>query len=163
MSRSATPSNHNGRILAAALVLTGLWAAAASGLLLFHDDALAAFVVRQGAMQAAYEARLAELRMQIDRGGSERVQAQDAVEARLAGLIERQGELERRQAALAGLAAAPQADIEPLLTGSLPPRIPIPDLGLRRGDGARPGRRGARETALRLAARLAAAPPPADA
>ncbi|TXM93170.1 M23 family peptidase, partial [Methylobacterium sp. WL116] len=47
-----------------------MWAAGASGLVVFHDDILAGFVARQGAMQTAYEARLAALRAELDRGGS---------------------------------------------------------------------------------------------
>ncbi|WP_375456210.1 peptidoglycan DD-metalloendopeptidase family protein [uncultured Methylobacterium sp.] len=154
MSRTATASNVRGRLLAAGLVASGLWAVAASALLLFHDDVLAGFLARQGAMQAAYEARLADLRTELDRGGSERGQAQDGLAAQLAGLVARQGELERRQAALAGL-AGDAAD--PQTTGSLPAGSPapvldlVPDLGLRRGGEPFPGRRSARETGLRLA------------
>ncbi|WP_375465089.1 M23 family metallopeptidase [uncultured Methylobacterium sp.] len=146
--------NFGVRLLAAALAATILWAAGATGLLLFHDDLLAGFVARQGAMQAAYEARLLDMQMRLDRGGSERVQAQDAVAARLAGLIERQGELERRQAALAGLTGPIEDGAGPPVTGSLPsrPTIPMPALGLRGADEAPAGRRSDRETGLRLAA-----------
>ncbi|TXM90142.1 M23 family peptidase, partial [Methylobacterium sp. WL103] len=76
--RAIVPPRRN-RLLAASLVVATLWAAAASGLLLFHDDLLAGFVARQGAMQVAYEARLAALQAELDRGGSARAEAQDAV------------------------------------------------------------------------------------
>lgn len=149
MTPSAITPHRNSRLLAAGLVVTGLWAVAASGLLLFHDDILAGFVARQGAMQAAYEARLSDLRSELDRGGTARAEAQDTVEARLTGLIARQAELERRQAALAALAGTVPDDGDPPVTGSLPA---IPDLGLRRDDAPLPGRRGARDAGLRMAA-----------
>ena len=152
--RAIVPHRLN-RLLAASLVAAGLWAAAASGLLLFHDDVLAGFVARQGAMQAAYEARIAALRAELDRGGSARAEAQLAVSARLDGLAARQADLERRQAVLAGFAQAAASDpIDPETTGALPGRAPAPedDFALRGVGPAPPGRRSARETELQLAA-----------
>lgn len=152
--RTIVPPRRN-RLLAASLVVATLWAAAASGLLLFHDDLLAGFVARQGAMQVAYEARLAALQAELDRGGSARAEAQDAVAARLDEVAARQADLERRQAVLTGLVrtTAPGA-IDPTTTGALPGRAPAPepDLGLRGLDTARPERRSARDVDLRLAA-----------
>ena len=154
MTHRAILPHRGNRLLAASLLVVGLWAAAASGLLLFHDDVLAGFVARQGTMQVAYEARIAALRAELDRGGSARAEAQVAVAARLDGLAARQADLERRQAVLAGLArtSAPDA-IDPPTTGALPGQTPAPEgeLGLR-GLDPPPGRRTAREVDLRLAA-----------
>jgi murein DD-endopeptidase MepM/ murein hydrolase activator NlpD len=156
MTPSASLPHRRSRLLAAALLVTGLWAAGASGLVLFHDDILAGFVARQGAMQTAYEARLAALRAELDRGGSARAEAQVAVAARLDGLTARQNDLERRQAVLARLARPDDTSsdpIDPPTTGSLPGPSSAgeSDLGLR-GVEARPGRRSARETDLQVAA-----------
>ncbi|MCJ2135668.1 peptidoglycan DD-metalloendopeptidase family protein [Methylobacterium sp. J-026] len=158
-----------------------LWALGASYLIVFHDDVLAGFVARQGAMRDAYEARIAALQDRIVRDRDGRDGTEAGLAHRVAAALERQAELERRMAALAGLER--QALPDPTVTGALAPR---PDAGLdsragpetgaglepaddepllRPGEGAAPGRadrplprRSALETEtslIRLEARLA--------
>ncbi|MGU3286702.1 M23 family metallopeptidase [Methylobacterium mesophilicum] len=108
------------KILAAGLALALVWALGASYLIVFHDDVLAGFVARQGAMRDAYEARLAELQDRLDRTRRDRAGAESSLAERVAAALERQAELERRQAALANL-GSPIPD--PLTTGALPSRL----------------------------------------
>ncbi|MFD0936830.1 M23 family peptidase, partial [Methylobacterium trifolii] len=137
------------RLLAAGLLLTTLWALGASYVVVFHDEVLAAFVARQGAVQVAYEARLSEMRAALDQGRTDRSQTQDDLAMRLSSAVERQTELERRQSAIAGLSgvAIDATPSEPSVTGSLPD--PFVGIGLRRSDAdaapSRTGRRSARE------------------
>ena len=154
--------------LAAGLAITLLWALGASCVILFHDDVLAGFVARQGAMRTAYEARIGELQDLLDRGRSDRAGTESALAARVAAALERQAELERRQAALATLANANPAPVDaslldPPTTGALP--ASLDGLGLRPAEPVAPfaapsplpARRSARdaETGLiRLEARL---------
>ncbi|MCJ2096458.1 M23 family metallopeptidase [Methylobacterium sp. J-072] len=126
------------KILAAGLALALLWALGASYLIVFHDDVLAGFVARQGAMRDAYEARLTELRDRLDRAGRDRAGAESSLAERVAAALERQAELERRQAALAGLGAQIN---DPLTTGALPRPDEGPDaFGLRPAEAGAPPR-----------------------
>jgi murein DD-endopeptidase MepM/ murein hydrolase activator NlpD len=111
-SRRATPW------LAAGGVLTLLWALGASYLIVFHDDILAGFVARQGAMRAAYEARITELQDLLDRDRGDRAGSAASLADRVSAALERQAELERRAVALADLER--QAPADPLTTGALP-------------------------------------------
>ncbi|MCJ2125003.1 M23 family metallopeptidase [Methylobacterium sp. J-077] len=123
------------KFLAAGLALALLWALGASYLIVFHDDVLAGFVARQGAMRDAYEARLAELQDRLDRVGRDRAGSESSLADRVAAALERQAELERRQAALAGLGAQ---TADPLTTGALPRPDETQD-----GFGLRPAEAGA--------------------
>ena len=117
------------KILAAGLALALVWALGASYLIVFHDDVLAGFVARQTAMRDAYEARLADLQDRLDRTGRDRAGAESGLAERVAAALERQAELERRQAALAGLGTRIN---DPLTTGALPhPDEPPDGFGLR--------------------------------
>jgi len=117
------------KILAAGLALALVWALGASYLIVFHDDVLAGFVARQTAMRDAYEARLADLQDRLDRAGRDRAGAESGLAERVAAALERQAELERRQAALAGLGTRIN---DPLTTGALPhPDEPPDGFGLR--------------------------------
>ncbi|GLS70332.1 M23 family metallopeptidase [Methylobacterium tardum] len=106
--------------LAAGLTLALLWALGASYVIVFHDDVLAGFVARQGAMRDAYEARIAELQDLIDRDRRDRAGSESGLADRVSAALERQAELERRTAALAGLDRQSPAD--PAITGTLPSR-----------------------------------------
>ncbi|TXN53583.1 hypothetical protein FV241_27560, partial [Methylobacterium sp. WL2] len=120
------------KILAAGLALALVWALGASYLVVFHDDVLAGFVARQGAMRDAYEARLAELQDRLDRTHRDRAGAESSLAERVAAALERQAELERRQAALANLGSQSLGSQslgseglgsqipDPLTTGALP-------------------------------------------
>ncbi|KST61007.1 peptidase M23 [Methylobacterium sp. GXS13] len=119
------------KIPAAGLALALVWALGASYLIVFHDDVLAGFVARQTAMRDAYEARLADLQDRLDRTGRDRAGAESGLAERVAAALERQAELERRQAALAGLGTRIN---DPLTTGALPhPDEPPDGFGLRGG------------------------------
>ncbi|MCB4801320.1 murein DD-endopeptidase MepM/ murein hydrolase activator NlpD [Methylobacterium brachiatum] len=124
------------KILAAGFALALIWALGASYLIVFHDDVLAGFVARQGAMRDAYEARLAELQDRLDRAGRDRAGAETSLAERVAAALERQAELERRQAALATLGAQVS---DPLTTGALPRPEADPD-----GFSLRPAEAGTR-------------------
>ncbi|MGH1573219.1 hypothetical protein ACRAWG_24320 [Methylobacterium sp. P31] len=116
--------------LAAGFALALLWALGASYVIVFHDDVLAGFVARQGAMRDAYEARLAELRDLLDRDRHERAGSAAGLADRVSAALERQAELERRAATLAGLER--QSLTDPIATGALTPR---PDAGLDEASG----------------------------
>ena len=163
MSRTAAPW------LAGCLGLALVWALGASYLIVFHDDVLAGFVARQAALRDAYEARIGALQDRLERDRRDRDGAESGLVERVSAALERQAELERRAAALAGLARPVPSD--PVTTGALPARRDAaggePDDGLLlrpSGDDQPPRaavrplpRQGARETELgliRLEARL---------
>ena len=100
--------------------LAFVWALGASYLIVFHDDVLAGFVARQGAMRDAYEARLAELRNLLERDRHDRDGSEAGLAERVAAALERQAELERRAAALAAFAR--QGLPDPAVTGALASR-----------------------------------------
>jgi murein DD-endopeptidase MepM/ murein hydrolase activator NlpD len=141
--------------LAAGFALALLWALGASYLVVFHDDVLAGFVARQGAMRDAYETRLAELRDLLDRDRRDLAGTAESLADRVSAALERQAELERRTAALAALER--QGLTDSIATGALPPR---PDavqdeagdgLLLRPSDGAAPFRSATRPLPRRSA------------
>ncbi|GEP05052.1 M23 family metallopeptidase [Methylobacterium oxalidis] len=149
LTTRAAPSNSL-RAVWFGLVVTTLWAAGATYVLVFHDEVLARFVARQAAMQAAYEARIAELQTSLDRTNTQRAVDRDGLESRLSALAERQAGLERRQAAIADLTGeAPPNATDSIATGSLPEPPPAA-LELRGAEGAL-GRRSARDLGTRLA------------
>lgn len=94
-----------GRIAAAAVGLTMLTAGCLGGLgyIAFRDDIIAATLARQVHMQQGYEDRIAALRAQIDRINSRQLIDQEAFEARIDKLMERQDELKRQEAAVAAV------------------------------------------------------------
>ncbi|MCJ2072797.1 M23 family metallopeptidase [Methylobacterium sp. J-030] len=158
-------SRRTAPFLAASLALALLWALGATYLIVFHDEVLAGFVARQGAMRDAYEAQLAELRDRLDRDRRDRAGTETGLADRVTAALERQAELERRAAALAGL--APPTPADPTATGALSPRPgagPAPaddEPDLRSDDGAEAARHLPRRSALeaetgliRLEARL---------
>lgn len=140
--------------LAAGLALALIWALGATYLIVFHDEVLAGFVARQGAMRDAYEAQLAELRDRLDRDRREQAGTETGLADRVTAALERQAELERRAAALAEFARQTRPD--PVATGTLAPRpgvslTPVDDeLDLRSDDGAEPARALPRRSALEV-------------
>ncbi|MBE7244819.1 MAG: M23 family metallopeptidase [Actinomycetospora chiangmaiensis] len=140
--------------LAAGLALALIWALGATYLIVFHDEVLAGFVARQGAMRDAYEAQLAELRDRLDRDRREQAGTETGLADRVTAALERQAELERRAASLAELARQTRPD--PITTGALAPRpgvslTPVDDeLDLRSDDGAEPARALPRRSALEV-------------
>jgi murein DD-endopeptidase MepM/ murein hydrolase activator NlpD len=79
---------------------------AATGYLFFRDDILAASIARQTRMRDAYEDRIASLRADIDRLTSRQLLDQQAFEAKLDRLLDRQTALDARQDVIAGLSQA---------------------------------------------------------
>lgn len=151
--------------LAAGLALALLWALGATSLIVFHDEVLAGFVARQGALRDAYEAQLAELRDRLDHDRRDRAGAETGLADRVAAALARQAELERRAASLADLAR--QTPSDPIATGALAPRpgpdgVPVDEEPeLRSDDGSEPARPLPRRSAvevetglIRLEARL---------
>lgn len=147
--------------LGAGLAASLLWSGTATYLALFRDDALGRILAGQMAMRNAYEARIATLQDHVDGARQEGAEARASLAARVQGALDRQAELERRQAALSGL-------IDTATTGSLPATArayaaPMTGFELRQEPPAEassvpwPGRRTALDTEdglIRLEARL---------
>ncbi|MGJ3265012.1 MAG: M23 family metallopeptidase [Salinarimonas sp.] len=116
-----------GPLAAAALglVLTLLtaWAAGATWYIVSREDLVAELLRRQAQTEARYEDHLGALRARLDRVASRKLIDQDTLEQRVASLVNRQVELETRQAVLADLAQriAPSAT-----TGSIPGTTGLP-------------------------------------
>lgn len=93
------------RVLGTLLALSTVWAGGATYYLVFHDEVLARFVSQQSTMQYGYEARIAELKLELERTALEHATARDETAARLADLSRRQKTLEARQGTLSALTA----------------------------------------------------------
>ncbi len=89
-----------------------LWSGTATYLVLFRDEALGRIVAGQVAMRNAYEARIAGLQDRVEGARQDGAEARASLASRVQGALDRQAELERRQAALSGL-------IDTATTGSI--------------------------------------------
>lgn len=108
------------------LVVFALAWAGATGWLMFRDDVLAGAANRQVRLERAYEDRVATLRAEIDRINGRQLIDQDAFEAKIDQLVERQRRLDEMQVHIGGLigrvadvglklpAAAPVTGLAPL-------------------------------------------------
>jgi murein DD-endopeptidase MepM/ murein hydrolase activator NlpD len=96
------------------LVIMAGWSIVTATYFAFHDDVLARLIARETAMQFAYEDRIAEMRVQVDRVTSRQLLDQEQFEQKLDQLLRRQSMLESRAAALASV-------IDPVATGSIKP------------------------------------------
>jgi murein DD-endopeptidase MepM/ murein hydrolase activator NlpD len=97
-------------ILAVAVI--GLFSAlyvGATAYLFFHDDILNASLSRQARMQRQYEDRIAALRSDLDRVTSRQLLNQEAVEAEMSRIANRQSALDARQDSIATLSQAVRA------------------------------------------------------
>ncbi len=113
-SRQTETMPRRGRaLLGAALAVTSLWAGTATYGLLFHDDLMAGLLARQGAIQADYETRLGALRAEVEQGRREQAALRQGLERRLATALDRQAELERRQAVVTRLPESEPRPAEP--------------------------------------------------
>jgi murein DD-endopeptidase MepM/ murein hydrolase activator NlpD len=112
------------------LVIMATWSIVTATYFAFHDDVLARLIAREAAMQFAYEDRIAEMRMQVDRVTSRQMLDQEQFEQKLEQLQRRQSLLESRAATLVAI-------VDPVATGSIkpaargsnssnPPAAPIP-------------------------------------
>jgi murein DD-endopeptidase MepM/ murein hydrolase activator NlpD len=99
-----------------ALVIVVGWSIVTAAYFAFHDDVLARLIAHEAAMQIAYEDRIAEMRMQIDRATSRQLLDQEQFEQKLQLLLRRQAVLESRAATLGGVA-------DPTVTGSIKPSV----------------------------------------
>src|SRR6266480_6338726 len=99
------------------LVIMAGWSLVTATYFAFRDDVLARLIARQAHMQYAYEDRIADLRMQVDRLASRQLLDQEQVEQKLESLIRRQSMLESRAATLSSLP-------DMTTTGSVKPQRP---------------------------------------
>ncbi len=77
--------------------------AGATGWLTFRDDVLAGAAGKQARLERSYEDRVAGLRAEIDRINGRQLVDQDAFEAKIDQLVERQKRLDETQARISGL------------------------------------------------------------
>ncbi len=84
------------------LIVMAVWSIATGTYFAFKENVLTRLIGRQAEMQFAYEDRIAELRAQVDRVTSHQLLDQEKFENKLEALLQRQGVLEQRSAALGG-------------------------------------------------------------
>jgi murein DD-endopeptidase MepM/ murein hydrolase activator NlpD len=107
------------------LTLLMMWTAATVWYFAFRDDLAANLIAKQTQMQYAYEDKVSALRTRLDRVASQKLIEQDGLEGRVADILNRQVQLETRQAMLSAL--SDQAGIvatsnpQPATTGSIRP------------------------------------------
>ncbi len=105
------------------LVVTGLWAIAATVYLAFRDDVVGGLMQRQQQMRYAYEDRIAALRAQMDRVTSRQLVDQDSFEGKVQELAARQAQLETRQALVNGLMTQAAGSVAAVL--AKPGAVPV--------------------------------------
>ena len=108
---------------AAALVV---WLVGSSLFLLFHDGLVSRLMARQAATQYAYEARIADLRGQVEHQSSLKLVGETTLDGRLKELAGRAAVLEVRAGLLDALHARPASDLPPGLGASIVPGKPSP-------------------------------------
>jgi murein DD-endopeptidase MepM/ murein hydrolase activator NlpD len=96
------------------LVIMAGWSIVTATYFAFHDDVLARLIAREAAIQFAYEDRIAEMRIQVDRVTSRQLLDQEQFEQKLDQLVRRQSLLESRATTLGSVA-------DPVTTGSIKP------------------------------------------
>jgi murein DD-endopeptidase MepM/ murein hydrolase activator NlpD len=94
------------------LVIMATWTLITATYFAFHDDVLARLIAREAAMQFAYEDRIAEMRIMVDRATSRQMLDQEQFEQKLE-------QLQRRQSVLESRATTLGAVIDPVTTGSI--------------------------------------------
>jgi murein DD-endopeptidase MepM/ murein hydrolase activator NlpD len=93
-----------GTVVLSALML---WYLAATLFLVFKDDMFSRMLQQQVEMQAGYEDRLAAMRVQMDRVTSRQLLDQGSIAGKLHELMNRQAQLETRQALMASITEQP--------------------------------------------------------
>jgi murein DD-endopeptidase MepM/ murein hydrolase activator NlpD len=109
-------------IAVGSLVIMAGWSLATGTYFAFHDDVLTRLIARQKEQQFAYEDRIAELRIQVDRIASRQLLDQEQFEQKLQQIVRRQAALESRASTLAGVA-------DPTPTGSIHRPAPLLEPG----------------------------------
>jgi murein DD-endopeptidase MepM/ murein hydrolase activator NlpD len=103
------------------LVIMAGWSAVTATYFAFHDDVLARLIARQAAMQFAYEDRIAEMRVQVDRVTSRQLLDQEQFDRRLEQISKRQTSLEARTSSLGALTdSSITGSIKPATRGIVP-------------------------------------------
>ncbi|HSM20303.1 MAG TPA: peptidoglycan DD-metalloendopeptidase family protein, partial [Hyphomicrobiales bacterium] len=97
------PSRWPTTIIGLVVLVATAWGFAASAYLIMRGDAVVEVKQERAAMQTAYEERISRLRSEVDAVNSRLMLDQDAFEAKLEALRQRQAMLERRQTELATL------------------------------------------------------------
>ncbi|MBI4274607.1 MAG: peptidoglycan DD-metalloendopeptidase family protein [Rhizobiales bacterium] len=90
-------------IVVGTLIIMAGWSVLTGTYFAFHDDVLKRLIARQAQMQFAYEDRIAELRVQVDRVTSRQLLDQEQFERKLDHLVQRQQTLEQRTSALTAI------------------------------------------------------------
>ena len=121
-------------IAVGSLVIMAGWSLATGTYFAFHDDVLTRLIARQKDQQYAYEDRIAELRVQVDRIASRQLLDQEQFEQKLDQMLRRQAAMESRTHALNGLPdPAPTGSIKQPARGGEPSRTfkpaPLKDKG----------------------------------
>lgn len=113
-------------VAALAFTLLAAWAGGATWYIASKEDLVGELLRRQAQTEARYEDQVGALRARLDRVASQKLIDQDTIEQRVGALVNRQAELETRQAVLADLAeriapggALVVGDLLPAATGSL--------------------------------------------
>jgi murein DD-endopeptidase MepM/ murein hydrolase activator NlpD len=99
-------------IFVGTVVIMASWSVAIATYFAFRNDVLKGLIAHQAEQQFAYEDRMAELRVQIDRTTTRQLLDQEQFEHKLDELARRQATLESRAAALSAIA-------NPTTTGSI--------------------------------------------
>lgn len=86
-----------------AVAVLGLWVVGTTGYIIFYDDLVKTGFAERVQMQAAYEDRISRLRTQVDTINGRLMLNQDAFDAKLESLRQRQAMLEQHQTRLAEL------------------------------------------------------------
>jgi murein DD-endopeptidase MepM/ murein hydrolase activator NlpD len=90
-------------VVGGATLIMAAWSITSATYFAFREDVLAGLLARQAEMQSAYEDRIAELRVQVDRFSSRQLIDQEQYEKKLEQILRRQTALESRAGALNGL------------------------------------------------------------
>jgi len=112
-----------GTMLSAAAVFA-LGFCAAAAYLAYRDDIVKVALASQVEIQYAYEDRIALLRSEIDRVTSRHIMAAQSIEEQVAGLVERQRVIARRQELLENLIATARSEGVEVAASAVP--IPTP-------------------------------------
>jgi murein DD-endopeptidase MepM/ murein hydrolase activator NlpD len=99
-------------IVVGTLVIMAAWSIVTATYFAFHDDVITRMISRQADMQAAYEDRLADMRVQVDRVTTRQLLDQEQFAKKLEQVARRQSILEQRASALGALG-------DPAITGSI--------------------------------------------
>jgi murein DD-endopeptidase MepM/ murein hydrolase activator NlpD len=95
----------------AVVPILALWAAGATAFIALRDQAPATLATHETELQTDYETKLSDARAALDREKSRHLLDRNAFEGKMRELISRQARLEKRDAALAALAAEARADV----------------------------------------------------